>query len=104
MGGPCRVAEFGRAAPDPAPQAFPEPDTTHFGATRIRSLSPPRVFSSPRWEGSTTAVHGEVSLYCLLRVLNFIPRAIIKTLPHSTYMHAARVPHSSHHAMAMHAR
>lgn len=31
-GGRCRVAEFGRAAPDPAPQAFPEPDT-HFGAT-----------------------------------------------------------------------
>ena len=23
MGGRCRVAEFGRAAPDPAPQAFP---------------------------------------------------------------------------------
>lgn len=32
MGGRRRVAEFGRAAPDPAPQALPEPEP-HFGAT-----------------------------------------------------------------------
>jgi hypothetical protein len=32
MGGRRRVAQFGRAAPDPAPQALPEPEP-HFGAT-----------------------------------------------------------------------
>jgi hypothetical protein len=36
-GGRCRVAEFGRAAPDPAPQAFPEPEPTSV----LRTLSSP---------------------------------------------------------------